>query len=300
MSPEAAPAAALPSSTGAPTGYAPWQAELNLGFRRQGQRTVLAERRHFGPLRVQKALYPEGDEVCQVLLLHPPSGVAGGDQLNIRVWVERGAHAQLTTPGAGKMYRSAGPEAAQHHHFALDQGACLEWLPQETIVFDGAKVSQSLTVDLAPAARFIGWDLVCLGRSAAGEKFTRGHHHLATCLTRNGRPLWLERGRLAGGASLLASPVGMAGQAVYGTLMAAAESLDQLDQSAREALLADLRRHVPADGADHGLTLLPGLLLARYLGNSTEAGRHWFAALWAELRPRLLGRDAVPPRIWNT
>ncbi len=79
-----------------------WHAELYLGFARNGEGTVLRENRHCGPLRVQKALYPEGDAVCQAIVLHPPSGIAGGDQLAIAVDVASGAFAQLTTPGAGK------------------------------------------------------------------------------------------------------------------------------------------------------------------------------------------------------
>ena len=79
-----------------------WHAELRLGFARAGERTVLRENRHLGTLRVQKVLYPEGEAVCQAIVLHPPSGIAGGDHLTIEVDVAAGAHAQLTAPGAGK------------------------------------------------------------------------------------------------------------------------------------------------------------------------------------------------------
>ena len=90
-----------------------WHAELHLGFARDGERTALVENRHLGPLRVQKALYPEGRPVCQAILLHPPSGIAGGDHLKICATVGADAHAQLTTPGAGKWYRTSGAEASQ-------------------------------------------------------------------------------------------------------------------------------------------------------------------------------------------
>jgi urease accessory protein len=149
-----------------------WHAELHLGFASHGERTALRENRHCGPLRVQKALYPEGDSVCQAILLHPPSGIAGGDHLAISATIEAGAHAQLTTPGAGKWYRSGGAEASQTINFSLAEGATLEWLPQETIFFDGARARLETRVLLAADSRFIGWDILCLGRAAAGERFT--------------------------------------------------------------------------------------------------------------------------------
>src|SRR3989344_500526 len=108
-----------------------WKARLALGFESRDGRTVLAERRHDGPLVVQKALYPEGDAVCHAIVVHPPAGIAGGDELELKVRSARGAHALLTTPGAGKWYRSAGPRAEQKLRF--DVSGALEWLPQETI-----------------------------------------------------------------------------------------------------------------------------------------------------------------------
>ena len=275
-----------------------WPAELVLGFVRRGEATVLAERRHRGPLRVQKALYPEGEAVCQTILLHPPAGIAGGDHLHIAVTVGDGAFAQLTTPGAGKWYRSAGPEASQTLDFSVAEGAALEWLPQETIVFSGARARMETRVSLAADSRYLGWDILCLGRAAAGERFAAGRFDLHTRIERAGRPLWLERGGVAGNDALLHSPAGWAGATVCGTLLLAVPAVGT--DPAWAGLLEACRTVAPADGATHGLTALPGLLVARYLGDSSEAARHWFTRLWEMLRPVLLGRPAVIPRIWNT
>lgn len=271
-----------------------WHARLSLGFERRDASTILTRREHFGPLRVQKALYPEGAAVCHAIVLHPPSGIAGGDQLAIEVDVADGAQALLTTPGAGKWYRSAGPWAAQRLDLRVADGACLEWLPQESIVFDGARAAMSMALDLTGSARFLGWEVLCLGRRASGETFASGSLTLASHIRRDGRPIWLERGRVDGGSALLDSPTGLAGFSVSGTLLASGAPIDP-------GMLAACRA-VPMrePEARAGLSALPDVLAARYLGYSSEAARRWFTELWRLLRPTFVGRDAVVPRIWNT
>jgi urease accessory protein len=277
-----------------PVALIPWQARLDLRFARRGEATILAANRHEGPLRVQKALYPEGEAVCHAIVLHPPSGIVGGDVLEIGVDVGADAHALLTTPGAGKWYRTAGPGAEQAVRVRVGAGGAVEWLPQESIVHDGARAVMDGRVELAGDARYLGWDVLCLGRRASGERFTRGELRLDTRIERDGRPIWLERGTLAGGGPLLESPVGLAGFSVCATLLASGSGIDA-------GLLAACRA-VPGrePGARMALSLLPDLLVARYLGHVAEAARAWFAALWRLLRPALMGREAVMPRIWNT
>lgn len=268
-----------------------WRAELDLRYERRGERTVLAARSHRGPLGVQRPFYPEGG-VCHSVLLHPPGGVCGGDTLDIAVDLGSGAHALLTTPGAGKWYRSAGAGAAQRVHLSAGPQAMLEWLPQESIVFDGARAQLSLEVDLAAGARYIGWEVLCLGRSAAGERYTHGSLGLANRLRRQGRLLWQEQGRIEGGSPLLDCPAGLGGCPASALLVAAADELP-------DELLAACREPQPAEGRA-GVTRLPGVLLARWVGHEAECGRRWLAALWRVLRPALAGREAVSPRIWNT
>ncbi|MHB0991487.1 MAG: urease accessory protein UreD [Burkholderiales bacterium] len=276
------------------TTFAGWQARLDLEYAQRRDTTVLTRRVHIGPLRVQKPFYPEGGKVCHSVLLHPPAGIVGGDELAITVSVGDNAHALLTTPGAAKWYRSAAPWATQQLEFAIGNDAALEWLPQETIVFDGARAGMQTTVALAATASFIGWEVLCLGRRASGERFDAGALTMATRLERAGRPLWLERGGLEGGSEQLYSSAGLAGFSVSATLLATGNNLSP-------ALLAACRQAVPAErGVLHGVTLLPEVLVARYLGHSAEAARLWFSALWGLLRPAMLGREAHRPRIWNT
>jgi urease accessory protein len=262
---------------------ASWKAQLHLGFERRDGRTVLAERRHDGPLVVQKALYPEGDAVCHAIVVHPPAGIAGGDELELNARSAQDAHALLTTPGAGKWYRSAGPWASQKLRFEV--AGAMEWLPQETIVFDGALAQLETEVWLQGDARYLGWEILCLGRTGSGERFSKGEIRLSTRLYRDGKLLWLERGRIEGGGALLDSPAGLQGKPVCGTLLAVGPA-------------ADLAACREIEGL--AVTQLPGVLVARYLGDSSEQAKQLFARLWTVLRPAVFGREAQMPRIWST
>jgi len=276
-----------------PTESTRWRARLALAFARQQQRSVLVSNRHSGPLRVQKPLYPEGASVCHAIILHPPAGIVGGDALDISIELATGAHALLTTPGAGKWYRSAGPSATLVQTLQVADGAICEWLPQETLIFNGAVGEQTTTITLAADAGCIGIEMLCFGRTASGERFTRGDFSLRTQIVQGKQTLWLERGRVTGSSPLLDSPVGLDGQPVTGTLWAVGRKVD--------AALRDACRTVEPEIGIGAVTLLPGgVLLARWLGPACEPGRHWFTQLWAIVRPALSGRPAVVPRIWNT
>lgn len=264
-----------------------WQAHLRLGFRRGPDRTVLAERERKGPLGVQRAFYPEGDH-CHLYLLHPPGGVAGGDRLEIETKVTEGAGALVTTPGATKFYRSVGPEARQEQHLRVTGGA-LEWLPQENILFPGAHAVLSTTVGLEDDARFVGWEINCLGRPVNDERFEQGRAEFRFRLLKDGLPLLIERQVVEGKASLNGA-ANLRGHPVFGSLYAYAGDAGLL-KTVREAM---------DEPAEIGLTLVDGLLIARYLGDSTEQCRKLFARIWALIRPKVIGRAPCAPRIWNT
>jgi len=270
-----------------------WQASLALRVEQQANRSVLAHNLHKGPLRVQKALYPEGDDVCQILMLHPPAGIAGGDQLRITLHVEPGAHAQLTTPGAGKWYKSIGPLATQDISLNVASGAVLEWLPQEVIVFDQAHAQASTTISLAEGARAIGWDLLCLGRTASGEKFERGSFRQRIRLQRpDGTPLWQESMHLRGADEAMQSAVALGGHTVSGTMWIAGQAPD--------ASLIEQLRAVTISKGTCGISALPHVTLVRVLSHSSEAARQYLEAVWAVARPHVLQRTAIKPRIWST
>ena len=266
-----------------------WHAELELGYGRFGDCTRPTLRRHLGPLRVQKHLYAEGPEVCQHIIVHPPGGIAGGDQLSINVSVGPDAWAQLTSPGAAKWYRAPGP-AYQSVELSVAAGATLEWLPQETIVFSAAQAELRTRIALEGNARLFYWDMVALGRLASGERFEQGHFQSHLDIRRDGQLLWHERQRIVGNDALLDSPIGLDGNPVFATLLVTGEI---------SAELLDTCRSLP-NPVQGDLTQLPGLLVARCLASEALEARGWLIELWRLLRPVLLGREALAPRIWST
>lgn len=269
-----------------------WHARLELGFEKRADKTVISHRRHSGPLRIQKPFYPEPAGMCHLYLLHPPGGVAGGDRLELDVTVAGGGHALITTPAAGKFYRCNGKQALWQQKLSVHAGSTLEWLPQETIVFDGSQARFSSRIELEADARFIGWETLCLGRPAANESFASGHYRQCLEIWRAGRPVLIERSLFRGGDELLTAAWGMQGYMVNATLIAL---------PADEQVLTQIRTEVRLD--DPGLfsaTLINGVLICRYLGAQAEHARRAFIAVWRVIRPRLVGQKACEPRIWAT
>ncbi len=279
-----------------PASHAHLLATLSLGFGRDADTTRLLRREHYGPLRVQKALYPEGPAVAHAIVVHPPGGVVGGDELRIDVAVDAGATAVISTPGAAKWYRANGQVSRQQLTFSVAPDAALEWLPQETIFFNDSDVQLQTTVNLRGHARFIACDILCFGRTASGESFTHGRVRQQMRVLRDGAPLWLEQGQLLGGSALMQSPLGLAGHTVCANMVV-------VGLSPSAALMQALREDCMtiADGQGRfGATQMKSVLLVRYLGDASEVARQVMLAAWQRLRPALLQREATELRIWHT
>jgi len=196
-----------------------WRAELQLRFAADAARTRLAERRHIGPLLVQRPFYPEG-ATCHVYLLHPPGGIAGGDNLRLEATLEPGSQALITTPAATRFYRAApGRVARLEQHLRL-QAADLEWLPQETICFDQAQARMRTRIELDAQSRFLGWEMTCYGRHACDEKFAQGRIAQSLELWEGARPLLLDHLHIDGGSDMQQAAWGLRGAAALGTLLA--------------------------------------------------------------------------------
>lgn len=263
-----------------------WRARIALGFRRAAGRTVLARRARHGPLQVQRPFYPQGGQ-CHVYLLHPPGGIVGGDRLEVDIDCGAGSEVLITTPAAGKFYRSAGAHAYLEQRLRVRRDALLEWLPQETIVFDGARAHSRTRIEIDADAGVLAWEILCLGRPASDERFDHGDFNQHMELYRQGRPLLLERNAFVGGSAVLRAPWGLGGHPVSALLFAA--GIDMPDPA---ALRAELAEWAPDEAA---LTVIDGVLVVRWLGDCTERARHCLAQVRQWLRP-----DAARPRIWDT
>ena len=278
------------------SGHQPLQAKLSLRFAAIDDTTRLVERDHFGPLLVQKPLYPEGREVCHAVIIHPPGGVVGGDQLEISAHVGAAAKVQITTPGAAKWYKANGHASHQKIALSAGQGAALEWVPQETIFFNNANVNIDHQVNLEKDAAYVGCEILCFGRTASGETFNSGQVKQRTSIRRNGALIWLEQICLQGESAAMHGPLALSGKPVCATLLLTGKPLPQaLIDLAREESAA-----IAGDSGQTGVSQLKAITVVRYLGNSTEAARHIMLRAWGLFRPEILGYPAIIPRMWST
>jgi urease accessory protein len=275
----------------------PWRAQLKLDYTQEAGRTV-ARFAHDGPLRILQSLYPEGGAVCHNVLVHPPGGLVGGDTLSIQVSAAGNSHGLITTPGATRFYKSDGEPALQETHIHLRDAARLEWLPLETLCHSGCLGENSLRIDLAPQAEFIGWDVIALGLPHAKAPFERGSflQHIEA------PSVWLERGRIdALDARLLRSPLGLAGNNCLASLFFVAGS--KIDRTRKQRAL-DVARAVVGS---HELRLSAGatspnaqVVIVRVLAPVVEPAMQLLKAVWASWRAELWGMAPATPRIWST
>lgn len=273
-----------------------WAAKLQLRFAHRETRTVLVERRHSGPLTVQKALYPEGQQVCHAVIVHPPGGVAGGDDLAFEIELEANSHVVVTTPAAAKWYKAPERPCRQQVTLRLAEGASLDWLPQENIFFNATRVESAFRLQIDPGATAIGSEIAVLGRKASGEQWMEGSLHCTTSIERtDGLPLWFER--LAFGAcdAVRKAPQGLFGYNVFGTLWAVGSGCTS---ERAEELSASLPFKA---GLRAGATCLPnGVLLIRALADAVEPLRQLIIYCWLHLRPQVHGLPPRPLRLWAT
>ena len=275
----------------------PWHARLSLDYTLEAGRTA-ARFQHEGPLRILQSLYPEGDAICHNVLVHPPSGLVGGDTLDITVRAQAGTHGLLTTPGATRFYRSEGEVALQRTRLQVDSGARLEWLPLEALCYSGCKAHNHLSLDLAPGAELLGWDITALGLPHADLPFERGS--FLQHIEQPGH--WLERGLIdAADHRLMDGPLGLAGHRCMATLFLACG--DDVPRARREQALELAREVLEA----HPLKLTagatapnPGVVMVRALAPVVEPAMQLLKAVRAQWRSKLWGLSGAPPRVWAT
>ncbi|MEO8389696.1 urease accessory protein UreD [Polaromonas sp.] len=273
-----------------------WNATLALDYTRQAGKTI-AHFRHSGPLRILQSLYPEGEAICHNVIVHPPGGLVGGDTLDLAFTAAPGAHGLITTPGATRFYRSDGEPALQRTQLDLQAGARMEWLPLEALCYSGCIGENRLTMNLAPGAELIGWDVTALGLPAASLPFESGsfRQHIEV------PGVWLERARMdASDTLLMNSPLGMDGHRCIASLFFVTGS--KLERQRRQLALDSARELMQA----HALSPSAGatspdaqVVVVRVLSPVVEPAMALLRQVWQTWRTQLWQLPPSTPRIWS-
>ena len=260
------------------------QAEARATFARFGARTEPQRLFETGGLRWR---FPRARAACEAVIVNVGGGVAGGDSYRIALTLADKAEVEATTPAAEKIYRSDGAAARIATELALAPQARLFWLPQETLLFDGARLERRLTIDMAGDASLLAVESLVFGRLAMGESRIDASLRDSWRVSRDGRLVFADETRLAeAGATLDRRAVG-AGARALATVLAAAPKI--------EARLPELRAALDASSVavEAGASFFDGLLVARLV--SASPGRLRMAVIAAIVA--LAGRR--PPRLWQ-
>jgi urease accessory protein len=257
-------------------GAVKFDVQLEDGVTRRG---VLHES---GSLRVRFPS-PEAEGLSGVFV-NTAGGIAGGDRFDIDITAGAGARLTLTTAAAEKVYRATGPAAQLNIALKAEAGARLSWLPQETILFDRARISRRIDIDLAEDARLLLCEIVVFGRAAMGERMLHGEFVDRWRLRRGGILAFAETIRLDGdiGAKLAQSAIAKGGVAIGTALIVPGD----------EAVLERVREVSETFGGEVGFSAWNGFAMARFCAQDA-------ARLRADMMAVLGRASSIPlPRLW--
>lgn len=266
-------------------------------FARRGDATRLAALYQRNPGRL---LFPQVGEnqPPEAVLVTVAGGLTGGDRMSVRLEADAGAAFTATTQAAEKIYRSDGTDTHVDIDLHVGAGAALEWMPQETILFDGARLRRRTSIALAPGARLIAGEITVFGRTARGERFREGLLFDRWQVRGPDGLLWHDATRLEGDiGARMAHPAGYAGAIASATFLCAGAE--------REAMLAHARRWQEGRGDEQlrvGASLVNGLLILRWLAHDAARLRASFLDFWLGLRSARdlhgIALPDTPPRVW--
>jgi urease accessory protein len=278
--------------------------------------TKLSHLYQHAPLRV---LFPSSptEDVLGAVVVNTSGGLVGGDSLDISVALGPGAQALVTTQAAEKLYRSIGPDCLVTVRIEVRENAWLEWLPQETIIFDGARLRRRTTLTVSPGARLLAGEVLVFGRIARGEGLSYGLIHDEWQLCMGGRLLWADSLHLAGDlAAKLAAPAGFRGSKAMATFIYVAQDAPRWLEAARELLVlsrAETINSVEDSAYPVGDELWAGascinpvlsraetnVLLARWLSTDAAVVRRSYGIFWKGFRSMVGNLPPRLPTIWN-
>lgn len=264
---------------------------LELGYAAERGATRLAHLFQSDPCR---ALFPRGelDDVDQTVLLTTSGGLAGGDRIRMQVRCGPGARQVVTPQAAEKIYRAIDAATEIEIDLQVAPGAWLEWVPQETILFDRSRLRRRVQIDVAAGGTLLAGDILSFGRAAHGESYGEGALFDRWEVCCDGRLVWADRLRLDDPKRALAHPAGFAGARAYGTIVhVGAEAASYLPA---------IRAAIEAGGTRAAATVIEGILLVRFLAASTAELRADYARIWSCLRQAAAGLPPRMPRIWHS
>ncbi len=228
-------------------------------------------------------------------LVTTSGGLVGGDNLSIKVRCGAGAVGRIVGQAAEKIYRSAGDDVRIEMSLIAEQGSWLEWLPQETIIFDAARLRRHTVLEVAPGARLLAGEIIVLGRTAMGESVNGGLVHEAWDVRRDDRLVWADAVHLDDDLpTTLAANAGLNGAHAFASIVFVGDDAESALPFARELL---------PDGADPaglcvGATCVGDVLVVRWLDRDARRLRDAYGQFWADFRHRVADFPAEMPRLW--
>lgn len=267
------------------------QGRAEIGVVHADGRDRLAHLYQRAPLRVLFPDPPAGDPP-HAALVTTSGGLAGGDRLEVAV--KAGPQAALLVVGsaAEKVYRSTWADTVMEVALNAAAGARLEYLPQETILFEGARLRRTTRIDVAAESKVLAGEILIFGRAARAEKLTCGLVREAWEIRRDGRLIWADALHLENDlAALLAAPAGFNGATAAAAVVCLGTDPAALRDQAR-ALNADYAGRFAAG-------VIKDILVARWLDNDAMRLRGAFATTWKTLRHATLDLPARLPRLWD-
>jgi len=242
------------------------------------------------PLRILLPDAPD-EPIPLAVLLNTAGGLVGGDRLETEIDVGARARLVVTSQAAEKVYRSAGASVVVENRLAVGAQGWLEWIPQETIFFNGCRFKRRMTIEVADDGQILAGEILVFGRIASGERLERGQIHDTWEIRRNGRLVWADGLWLADGiAEVLGHPACFDGALAYGTLVYVGR-----DAGAR---VERVRKILGGNGLG-AATQLGEVMVARWLSPAPERLRRSFARVWMGLRAGITGLPARLPAIWQ-